>query len=76
MIDDNGEMVNLVMDMEQVTTPLLYVKRYFLDNSIFPGCVADCVKCEEHPEGCGDFKAGIQFMINEGSLECDRKPKV
>ena len=28
MIDDNGEMLNLIMNVEQVTTPLWYVKRY------------------------------------------------
>ena len=37
MIDDNGEMLNLIMDVGQITTPLCYVKRYFLDNFVFPG---------------------------------------
>ena len=75
MIDDDGKMLNLVLDVEQVTTPILYVKRYFLDNSIFPGCASDCVKCKEQPKGCDDLKVGIQFLMDEGSLQFDGRPR-
>ena len=75
MIDDNGEMLNLVVNVEQVTTLLWYIKRYLLDNSIFPGCASDCAKCREQLKGCNDLKASIQFMINEGSLQFDRRPR-
>ena len=74
MIDDNGEMLNLVMNVEQVTTPLSFVKRYLLENSIFPGCTSECVKCREQPKGCDDLKSGIQLLMKQGSLQFDRKP--
>ena len=74
MIDDNGEVLNLIMNVEQVTTPLCYVKRYLLDNSIFLGCTSECAKCREQLKGCDDLKAGIHLMIKEGSLQFDRKP--
>ena len=61
------------MDVEQVTTPLSFVKRYLLDNSIFPGYTSECAKCTEQPKGCDDLKAGIQLLIKEASLQFDRK---
>ena len=64
MIDDNGEVLNLIMNVEQVTTLLWYVKRYLLDNSIFPGYTSECAKCREQPKGCDDFKVGIQFLMD------------
>ena len=32
VIDENGEILNLVMDVDWLITLLLFVKRYFIDN--------------------------------------------
>ena len=72
VLDSSGEVLNSVMDVNLVTTPLTFVKRYLLDNNIFPGCGPDCCKCQVHVNGCDKLKMGIQFLIDEGSLQFDR----
>src|ERR1051325_5465205 len=71
----DGEWLDLVMDVNHVTTSLPYVKRYLSDNGIFPGCDPVCCKCMERPKGCDDLKARIQELINDGSLQFGRARK-
>ncbi|XP_050897519.1 uncharacterized protein LOC127104375 [Lathyrus oleraceus] len=67
-----GESMNLIMDVNVVSTPLPCVKSYLIQNGIFPGCSPDCCECQNQPEGCVSLKIRIQNLISEGILQCDR----
>lgn len=38
----------------------------------FPGCLHDCYRCQELSDGCVELKCGIQNLIDEGRLQCER----
>lgn len=40
------EVLNLVMDVNLVTTLLLVVKEYLIKKDVYPSCSPDCMKCE------------------------------
>lgn len=65
---EDGEGLNLIMDVNLVTTSLPFVKEYLIKKDVCPGCVSKCHKCKSHPEGCDYLKAGIQSLITEGFL--------
>ncbi|XP_050877617.1 uncharacterized protein LOC127081402 [Lathyrus oleraceus] len=69
---EDGENLNLIMDVNLLSTSLSCVKSYLIKNNIFPGCFPECCECQNHPEGCVNLKVGIQNLIDEGFLQRDR----
>ncbi|XP_050889212.1 uncharacterized protein LOC127094416 [Lathyrus oleraceus] len=69
---EDGENLNLIMDVNLLSTPLSCVKSYLIRNGVFPRCFPDCCECQNQPEGCVNLKTGIQNLIDEGFLQCDR----
>ncbi|XP_050876807.1 uncharacterized protein LOC127080532 [Lathyrus oleraceus] len=69
---EEGESLNLIMDVNLLSTPLSYVQIYLIQNGIFPRCSPDCCEFQNQPEGCASLKIGIQNLISEGILQCDR----
>lgn len=69
---EEGENLNLIMDSNLLSTPLSCVKSYLIQNGVFPGYSPDCCECQNQPEGCVSMKIGIQNLINEGILQCDK----
>lgn len=55
----DGESLNLIMDVNLVTTPLPFVQEYLIKNDVYPGCFTEYYKCRNQTEGCDDVKAGI-----------------
>ncbi|XP_050875925.1 uncharacterized protein LOC127079584 [Lathyrus oleraceus] len=69
---EEGESLNLIMDVNLLSTPLPCVKSYLIQNGVFPGCSPDCCECQNQPNGCVSLKIGIQSLINEGILQYDK----
>ncbi|KAI5404290.1 hypothetical protein KIW84_051442 [Lathyrus oleraceus] len=69
---DDDESLNLIMDVNMLSTPLLCLKSYLIKNDVFPGCFPDCYECQSRPEGCVHLKIRIQNLISEDVLQCDR----
>ncbi|XP_050920255.1 uncharacterized protein LOC127137890 [Lathyrus oleraceus] len=69
---EDGETLNLIMDVNLVTHSLPFVKEYLIKNDVYPECFPKCCKCKSQPEGCDDLKAGTQSLITEGFLKFDR----
>lgn len=65
---EDGESMNLIMDVNLVTTPLSFVKEYLFKNDVYLGCFLKCCRCKSQLEGCDDLKAGIQSLIIDGFL--------
>lgn len=68
---EDGVNLNLIMDVNLMSTPLLCVKGYLVKNGVFPGCLPYYCECQSQPEGCVSLKTRIQNLINEGVLQCD-----
>ena len=71
-IIDEGEVLNLVLNVDLLASHFPFVKIYLFDNGIFSEHVHDCCKCKEQARGYADLKARIQDLINDGSLQLDR----
>lgn len=69
---EDGEVLNLIMDVDFVKTPLPFVKEYLIKRGVFPGCEAGCERCEHCSNGCVNLKDGIQYLIDDGQLQFDR----
>lgn len=67
--------LNLIKDVELLKTPLLSVKDALVKNDVFPGCFRNCHACQESIDGCDSLKKGIQKLISEGSLQCEKVVK-
>lgn len=67
-----GENLNLIMDVNLLSTSLSCVKSYFIKNGIFPGCFPECCECQNQLEDCVNLKTRIQSLIDKGFLQCDR----
>lgn len=67
--------LNLIKDVELLKTPLLSFKDALVKNGVFPGCFHDCCACRESIDGCDSLKKGIQKLISEGSLQCEKVAK-
>src|ERR1044072_7050638 len=72
---EDGEVLNLIMDVDLVRTPLPFVKEYMIKRGVFPGCEAVCERCEHCSNGCENLKAGIQCLIDDGQLQFDQVPR-
>lgn len=67
--------LNLVRDVRLLKTPLLTVKDYLIEKNVFPSCLHDCYECQELYGGYDNLKYGIQKLIDEGSLQCEKTVK-
>lgn len=67
--------LSLIKDVKLLKTPLLSVKEALVKNGVFPGCYHDCCACQKSVDGCDSLKKGIQKLISEGSLQCERVVK-
>src|ERR1044072_7407874 len=56
--------LNLVKDLNLLTTPLSFVKESLLRKGVFPGCGIDCEDCMVHPEGCKSLKDKVQDLLD------------
>lgn len=72
---EEDQSFNLIKYVNLLTTPLFSIKNYLMKNDVFPGCLPDCCKCQSQPEGCDHLKFGIQNLIDEGLLQCDKVMK-
>src|ERR1044072_9541978 len=72
---EDGEVLNLIMDVDLVKTPLPFVKEYLIKRGVFSGCEVGCVRCEHCSNGCARLKDGIQYLITSGQLQFDRIKK-
>lgn len=66
---------NLVKDVKLMKTPLLSVKEALVRNGVFPGCCYNCDACQNSVDGCSDLKEGIQKLLDEGRLQCEKVEK-
>lgn len=69
------EGLSLIKDVKLLKTPLLSIKEYLITEKVFPGCFHDCWKFQEVSDGCDKLKCGIQKLIDEGSLQCEKIEK-
>src|ERR1051325_3981530 len=69
---EDGEVPNLIMDVDSVKKPLPFIKKYLIKRGVFPGCEAACDRCEHCSNGCTNLKAGIQSLIDDGQLRFDQ----
>ncbi|XP_050889852.1 leucine-rich repeat extensin-like protein 5 [Lathyrus oleraceus] len=72
---EEGEVVDLIDNVEDVQTSLMIVKGRLLKGGVDPGCKEDCLVCSETTNGCDQLKAGIQRLIDEGCLQFSRAVK-
>ncbi|KAI5390035.1 hypothetical protein KIW84_075385 [Lathyrus oleraceus] len=49
---EDGEAVDLVVDVDDVQTSLLVVKERLLKGGVFLGCDGSCSDCDKHENGC------------------------
>ena len=63
---EDGEILNLVVNVNDVQTLLFVVKERLLRGGVFPGCDENCSDCGNHEKGCVKLKEGIQELMNEG----------
>ena len=67
------------MDVNQLTTPLSFVKEQLSKKGVFLGCGLDCEDCLIQPEGCQCLKDAVQSLIARGILQFDHvvvEPKI
>lgn len=69
---EEGESFNLIMDVNLLSTPLPCIKSYLIQSGVFPGCPPNCCGCQHQPKGCVSLRTGIQNLINNGILQCDK----
>jgi hypothetical protein len=72
---EDGENLNLVVNVNDVQTSLFVVKERLLRGGAFSGCDKNCSDCGNHENGCVKLKEGIQELMNEGCLQFDRVVK-
>ncbi|KAI5382510.1 hypothetical protein KIW84_070080 [Lathyrus oleraceus] len=49
---EDEEALDLVVDVDEIQTPLLVVKERLLNGGVFPGCEKYCSDCESSENGC------------------------
>ncbi|KAI5405471.1 hypothetical protein KIW84_052309 [Lathyrus oleraceus] len=72
---EDGENLNLVVNINDVQTSLFVVKEHLLRGGVFPGYDKNCSDCGNHENGCVKLKEGIQELMNDGCLQFDRVVK-
>ena len=54
---EDGESLNLIMDVNLVITLLVFDKEYLIKNDVYLICFTEYCKCKSYAEGCDDLKA-------------------
>ena len=57
-----------VNSVDEVSTPLMTVKKNLLLAGLFPGCGEGCHMCSFLPSGCHLLKSGVQRLINNKGI--------
>ena len=57
-----------VTSVDEVSTPLMTVKKNLLLTGLFPGCGEDCHMCSFLPSGCRLLKLGVQCLIDSKEI--------
>src|SRR3954464_12998735 len=65
-----------IYDVNEVSIPLLEVKRKFIQAGYFPGCDPDCFYCSRQPNGCENLKMGIQKHMDRRIIMFERLPSM
>lgn len=65
---EEGESLNLIMDVNMLSTPLPCIKSYLIQSGVFPGCPPNCCECQNQHEGCVNMRIGILNLIDESVL--------
>ena len=65
-MEDEG--LNLVMDVNQLTTPPSFMKEQLSSKGVFLGCGMDYAVCLNRPEGCQLLKDAVQSLIANGII--------
>ncbi|XP_050889673.1 uncharacterized protein LOC127094961 [Lathyrus oleraceus] len=65
MIQESA-VVDHISKVDMIKTPLLEVKEKFLLRNMFPGCIDDCARCGDTPQGCEKLRKGIQMLVDQG----------
>ena len=54
--------------VEEISTPLMTVKKNLLLAGLFPGCGEDCHMCSILPSGCHLLKSGVQRLMDNKEI--------
>src|SRR3954464_6930434 len=65
-----------IYDVNEVSIPLLEVKRKFIQAGYFPGCDPDCFYCTYSPNGCENLRMGIQKWMDHRIIMFERLPSM
>ena len=57
-----------VTSVDEVSTPLITVKKNFLLAGLFSGCGEGCHMCSLLPSGCRLLKLGVQYLIDSKEI--------
>ena len=66
------EGLNLVMNVDQLIVPLMWVKEQLVRQGEFPVCGLDCKDCLVQHDGCESLKKEIQSLIEKKTLQFQR----
>src|ERR1051325_1183502 len=67
---DHGKITNAIDNdsyvfvVNELTTPLMTIKKNLLQAGLFPGCFDNCRYCASEPYGCAWLKRGVQRLID------------
>ena len=70
-LPNHGKVVNAIDDaiyattVDELTFPLMSVKKELLQAGLFPGCARNCSRCTSQPHGCESLKEGIQKLMDD-----------
>ena len=67
-VDDDS----FVTSVEDISTPLMTVKKNLLSADLFPGCGKDCHLCSILPAGCHLLKSGVQRLMDNKEIQIGR----
>ena len=71
-IDDD----RFVSSMNNLTTPLLTIKRNLLQDGLFPGCDKNCHSCKSLSNGCLLLKIGVQRLMTSKEILFEKIPLI
>ena len=63
-VDDDS----FVTFVEEISTPLMTVKKNLLSAGLFPGCGEGCHLCLILPAGCRLLKSGVQSLMDNKEI--------
>ena len=59
---------SFVTSVEDISTPLMTVKKNLLSTSLFLGCGEGCQMCSILPSGCRLLKSGVQRLMDNKEI--------